>query len=90
MYDRQIRLYGVDAQNQLKNSRVLVCGLHGIHVEVVKNLILTGVNVTILDNGVVSMDDLNHNYFLRETDIGKMVCSVKLYYYVLLLICMSF
>ena len=38
-YDRQLRLWGVRAQTYLKQSKVLVCGLTGVHVEVVKNLV---------------------------------------------------
>jgi molybdopterin/thiamine biosynthesis adenylyltransferase len=33
-YDRQIRLWGLDAQLRMQQSSVLVYGLSGLHVEV--------------------------------------------------------
>jgi hypothetical protein len=33
-YDRQIRVWGNEAQNLIKNSNVLICGLRGLHSEV--------------------------------------------------------
>ncbi|KAG9331545.1 hypothetical protein JZ751_018856 [Albula glossodonta] len=42
-YDRQIRLWGLDAQKRLRGSKVLLVGLCGLGAEVAKNLILAGV-----------------------------------------------
>ena len=51
VYDRQIRLWGVEAQKRLRSARVLVSGVCGLGAEVIKNLVLAGVkNVTILDH----------------------------------------
>lgn len=33
-YDRQIRVWGAEAQARIQNSRVLVCGLSNMNVEV--------------------------------------------------------
>ena len=33
-YDRQIRVWGAEAQSRIQNSRVLVCGLSNMNVEV--------------------------------------------------------
>nr|XP_057937025.1 SUMO-activating enzyme subunit 1 [Doryrhamphus excisus]XP_057937026.1 SUMO-activating enzyme subunit 1 [Doryrhamphus excisus]XP_057937027.1 SUMO-activating enzyme subunit 1 [Doryrhamphus excisus] len=50
-YDRQIRLWGLDAQKRLRGSRVLLAGLGGLGAEVAKNLILAGVKgLTLLDH----------------------------------------
>lgn len=46
IYDRQIRLWGVEAQRQLSSSKVLICALSGavqLLNELVKNLVLAGV-----------------------------------------------
>eukprot|EP01032_Pedospumella_encystans_P027908 gene27908-31524_t len=32
-YDRQIRVWGAEAQSRIQNSRVLVCGLSNMNVE---------------------------------------------------------
>jgi molybdopterin/thiamine biosynthesis adenylyltransferase len=33
-YDRQIRVWGAEAQSRIQNSKVLVCGLSKMNVEV--------------------------------------------------------
>lgn len=58
LYDRQIRLWGVKAQNQLKNSRTLVVGLNALGAELCKNIVLAGLNVSVLDSHVVSARDI--------------------------------
>ncbi|EJW78765.1 hypothetical protein WUBG_10325, partial [Wuchereria bancrofti] len=51
VYDRQIRLWGLETQNRLRSSTVLVAGLSGCGSEVSKNLMLTGLkSLTLLDN----------------------------------------
>ena len=71
LYDRQIRVWGIEAQARMTSSRVLICGLKGIHTEVVKNLVLAGVNVTIQDSNAVEIEDLGANCFLSADDVGK-------------------
>lgn len=71
VYDRQLRLWGVQAQQRLLNSKVLVWGLSGTNVEVCKNLVLAGVSLTVRDHRLVESADVAFNYFLREEDIGK-------------------
>ena len=33
-YDRQIRVWGAEVQSRIQSSKVLFCGLRGLHVEV--------------------------------------------------------
>ena len=47
VYDRQIRLWGVSSQTKLKSSSVLVSGLSPVNIEIAKNLVLAGTNVTL-------------------------------------------
>jgi ubiquitin-like 1-activating enzyme E1 A len=42
LYDRQIRIWGIEAQRRLRNSTVLITGSRGISAEVAKNLALAG------------------------------------------------
>ena len=34
LYDRQIRLWGFEAQKRMMNAKVMLCGLHGYSAEV--------------------------------------------------------
>eukprot|EP01128_Nolandella_sp_AFSM9_P010263 TRINITY_DN7056_c0_g1_i1.p1 TRINITY_DN7056_c0_g1~~TRINITY_DN7056_c0_g1_i1.p1 ORF type:complete len:313 (+),score=73.16 TRINITY_DN7056_c0_g1_i1:30-968(+) len=72
LYDRQLRLWGVDAQQRLRESRVLLFGFTATMGEVCKNLVLSGVNtVTIADTQVCSARDLGSHLFLDESSLGK-------------------
>jgi ubiquitin-like 1-activating enzyme E1 A len=74
LYDRQIRLWGADAQKRLRAAKVLLAGFRGILTEVCKNLVLAGVNnVTILDRDPIRPSDLAAQFFLREEDVGQTV-----------------
>mmetsp|Transcript_20699 Transcript_20699/g.45443 ORF Transcript_20699/g.45443 Transcript_20699/m.45443 type:complete len:355 (+) Transcript_20699:2-1066(+) len=71
VYDRQLRLWGVQAQQRLLKSKVLIWGLEGSNVEVCKNLVLAGVTLVLRDHRTVSIADVAFNYFLREDEVGK-------------------
>jgi len=71
LYDRQIRLWGLEAQNRMRSAHVLVVGLTGVATEVIKNIVLAGIgSLTILDAGVVREEDLSASFFFRDTDVG--------------------
>lgn len=38
-----------------------------------KNIVLAGMNVTIQDSSVVSMEDLQYNFFVGQDDLGRNV-----------------
>ncbi|SOV78292.1 ubiquitin activating enzyme (E1) subunit Aos1, putative [Plasmodium sp. gorilla clade G3] len=71
IYDRQLRLWGVKAQNRMMKSNVLVVGLSGINIELCKNLILNGINITIIDNNIVDEEDIENIFFLNEYDMKE-------------------
>ncbi|MCP9264414.1 SUMO-activating enzyme subunit 1 [Dirofilaria immitis] len=72
VYDRQIRLWGLETQNRLRNSTVLVAGLSGCGSEVAKNLMLTGLkSLTLLDNKTICADDYCNQFLLQCGDEGK-------------------
>lgn len=51
IYDRQLRVWGVETQRRLTNSKVLVVGCTGLAAEVAKNIVLAGVGgVTLVDD----------------------------------------
>ena len=51
VYDRQLRVWGVEAQQRMMSSKVLVVGVGGVACEICKNLILGGVGqLTMMDH----------------------------------------
>ncbi|OWB80967.1 hypothetical protein B5S32_g5300 [[Candida] boidinii] len=71
LYDRQIRLWGVEAQRRMRNARVLIINLTSVAVEITKNLMLGGIgSLSIIDNSVVFPQDLNCNFFIDSQSIG--------------------
>lgn len=72
VYDRQIRLWGLEAQQRLRGVTCLLCGLSGVGAEIVKNLMLCGLrSLVLMDEKVVSRDDLESNFLLECDSIGK-------------------
>ena len=72
LYSRQIAVYGLDAVRSLGESNVLINGLNGTSLEIIKHLILSGINkLSIIDNSNVKLEDLSDTYYLSKEDIGK-------------------
>nr|KAF6281935.1 SUMO1 activating enzyme subunit 1 [Pipistrellus kuhlii] len=71
-YDRQIRLWGLEAQKRLRASRVLLVGMKGLGAEIAKNLILAGVKgLTMLDHEQVSPEDPEAQFLIRTGSVGR-------------------
>ena len=70
LYDRQIRLWGVDAQRRMRDARVLVAGVGALGAEVVKNLLLAGVNVTLVDDVMVEPAHIESHLFIKTEHVG--------------------
>lgn len=73
VYDRQMRLWGVEAQKRIQNSQVLVSGLSALGSELVKNLVLSGMTVTVHDPRAVTQGVVDTQFFFFESDIGNNV-----------------
>lgn len=74
LYDRQIRLWGAQAQERIRSAHVLLISLRALGTEIAKNLTLAGISsLTIVDNEPVTEEDLGAGYFIRDEDIGKPV-----------------
>lgn len=81
VYDRQIRVWGMDAQKRMRNSNVLVFGINGLGAEVCKTLVLAGIgSITIMDDAAVQMKDLGANFFITEADVGKNVSGTSFFF----------
>ncbi|XP_031477183.1 SUMO-activating enzyme subunit 1A-like isoform X2 [Nymphaea colorata] len=85
LYDRQIRIWGADAQRRLSKSHILVSGITGTIVEFCKNVVLAGIgSLTLMDDRLVSEKDLLVNFLIppdedkyKEKTIAE-VCSDSL------------
>ncbi|EME42914.1 hypothetical protein DOTSEDRAFT_153114 [Dothistroma septosporum NZE10] len=71
-YDRQIRLWGQKAQERIRSANILLISLRALGTEIAKNLTLAGISsLTIVDDELVTEEDLGAQFFLREGDIGQ-------------------
>lgn len=73
LYDRQIRLWGMKAQEKIRNANILLISMRALANEVAKNLVLAGIgSLTIVDHAVVTEADLGAQFFLsaEEGHIG--------------------
>ncbi|MCS7108901.1 MAG: HesA/MoeB/ThiF family protein [Sulfolobales archaeon] len=70
-YDRQIRLFGVDGQLKLKNSKVLVVGVGGLGCPSSLYLTAAGVgNLILVDSEDVELSNLNRQILHWSDDLG--------------------
>ncbi|RLV95150.1 NEDD8-activating enzyme E1 regulatory subunit [Spathaspora sp. JA1] len=75
-YDRQLRLWAASGQSRLENSHI--CLLNGTPTgsEILKNLILPGIGkFTIIDDRLVTKQDLSGNFFLQKKDLDTPIAS---------------
>lgn len=71
LYDRQIRLWGVQAQEKIRNANILLITMKALASEVAKNLVLAGIHsLTVIDHARVTESDLGAQFFISESDIG--------------------
>ena len=74
-YQRQIQLnqFGINGQQKLKNSKVLVVGAGGLGCSVLNYLVAAGVGeIGIVDFDVVAESNLQRQIIYQTTDIGKL------------------
>lgn len=79
LYDRQIRLWGLESQKRISKTRLLVVGMGGLSAEVCKNLVLTGIgSITIMDNTLVQWQHLGCQFFVDSSCIGQNIATASL------------
>ncbi|KAL4305619.1 hypothetical protein HN51_039584 [Arachis hypogaea] len=65
LYDRQIRVWGADAQRRLSKAHVLVYGMKGTIAEFCKNIVLAGVgSLTLIDDRIASEEAFSSNFLI--------------------------
>jgi len=71
LYDRQIRLWGLDAQKRLRAAKVCVIGVGGLGCEVSKNLVLSGVQeLKLVDDAIVNEEDATCQFLAPRDQVG--------------------
>lgn len=72
-YDRQLRLWASSGQSNLENSHICLVNATSTGTEILKNLVLPGIGkFTIIDVAKVDDSNLQGNFFLNRTDLGKL------------------
>ncbi|TFK52196.1 hypothetical protein OE88DRAFT_1718218 [Heliocybe sulcata] len=69
LYDRQIRLWGLEAQQRMRNAAILMVNLKGAATETIKNIVLAGVGkLVVADGEEVKEEDLGAGFLFRDED----------------------
>ncbi len=78
-YDRQIKLFGAEGQEKLKDARVFIAGAGGLGSPISIYLAAAGIGKIILvDKDVVELSNLNRQILHWEKDVGaKKALSAK-------------
>jgi len=72
LYDRQIRLWGLDAQKRLRSAKICVLGVSGLGAEIAKNLVLAGINsMDLVDDAKVSDMDATSQFLAPRDQVGQ-------------------
>lgn len=74
LYDRQLRLWGIEAQNRMRRANILLITMKALGNEIAKNLVLAGIgSLTVWDSEVVTEDDVATQFFVTKDHIGMNV-----------------
>ncbi|TGZ48233.1 hypothetical protein CRM22_010986 [Opisthorchis felineus] len=72
LYSRQRCVLGDVAMRKLSRSKVFLCGLDAVGVEIAKNLVLGGIEeLTIQDNARCTVADMGVQFFIRQADVDS-------------------
>ncbi|KAI0399936.1 hypothetical protein F4802DRAFT_587282 [Xylaria palmicola] len=72
LYDRQIRLWGMQAQQKIQAANILLISMKALANEIAKNLVLAGIgSLTIVDDQIVTEADLGAQFFLSQENVGQ-------------------
>lgn len=70
VYDRQIRVWGADAQRKLSKARVLVVGMSGVIAETCKNIVLAGIgSLTLIDDSPLTLEASAANFLIQFDEL---------------------
>ena len=70
VYDRQLRVWGVEAQRRLGQATFFVAGLTGLSAEASKNVVLAGIGSVVLFDDGTSAEDAHPGNFLAHAGVA--------------------
>ena len=71
-YERQIRIFGADGQERLKNAKVFVAGAGGLGSAISIYLAAAGIGrIRIVDHEKIELNNLNRQILHWDEDIGR-------------------
>jgi len=77
LYSRQLYALGKESLHNMSMAKILIIGHQTPFVEIVKNLILMGINqITLYDESLIDSTDIDGNYYINNNDIGKKFSDV--------------
>lgn len=77
IWARQLILWGIEGQKEIRNSTIFIAGAGALGNEVVKNLAMLGIRrLIIVDNDVVELSNTNRMIFFDKEDVGKSKAKV--------------
>lgn len=69
LYDRQIRLWGMKAQEKIRKANILLITIRALGNEIAKNLVLAGISsLTVVDHATVTEADIGSQFLLSVED----------------------
>ncbi|XP_054265584.1 SUMO-activating enzyme subunit 1 [Macrosteles quadrilineatus] len=72
LYDRQIRLWGLDSQKRLRAATVLLIGLKGLGAEFCKNIVLAGIkSITLMDDKNATEEEKFSQFLIPREKLGS-------------------
>jgi len=54
---------------RLINCNIAIFGMNGVNTELAKDLVLSGANITVIDNELISADDVETNFLFGPADL---------------------
>ena len=82
VYDRQIRLWGFEAQSKywislfrLKESKALLVNMRAANSELARHLVFSGINICILDDSKPDTNDKLNNFLVSKASEEDTVTS---------------
>ena len=71
-YERQIRIFGEDGQEKLRNARVFIAGAGGLGSSISTYLAVAGIGeIRVVDQDAVELSNLNRQILHWNKDMGK-------------------
>ncbi|KYQ94030.1 ubiquitin activating enzyme E1 [Tieghemostelium lacteum] len=73
LYSKQLYVLSHEAMQKITSTSVLVVGLTGLGIEIVKDIVLAGVkSVTLYDDEIVKIEDLSSQFYFSDDQVGKL------------------